>query len=351
MVTQKDISVACGVSVAAVSRALNGHGDISVGTRKRIIDAAEKMGYMKRGKRIKKKNTYLIGILFTEKELSVFHNEIVSEIRERLMGKGYDLLMLNLTEKERGMVEKPGYLSRARLMGLDGVLLFSSIPEEEFCLSPEHRDLRELVFGDIPVVAVDCAFPSCACVRPACDEGIRELFGYFYGLGHRRIAFFSRKKTSQQAYLERELRAMANEDGRNLLNGFFCFYETKSEKEAAAKTGEILSDARWLPPTCLLYEDSGLLQGSLASIRNAGFRIPEDISVAVMSHRNGEIFEGKVLTSWTLLPSRIANEAVNMILREISKPGLCSGQTLLVKGAMMPGETAVRVELEEAGAG
>lgn len=351
MVTQKDISVACGVSVAAVSRALNGHGDISAGTSKRIIDAAEKMGYVKRGKRIKKERTYLIGILFTEKELSEFHNDIVMEIREHLMERGYDILILNPAEKESGMVEKPGYLSRARLMGLEGVLLFSSIPEEEFCLSPEHRGLRELVFGDIPVVAVDCAFASCACVRPACEEGIRELFGYFYGLGHRRIAFFSRKKTSQKAYLEGELRTMANEDGRNLLNAFFCFYETKSEGEAAAKTAEILGDARWLPPTCLIYEDSGLLQGSLACIRNAGFRIPEDVSVAAMSYRSGEFFDGKVLTSWTLPPSRIANEAVNMILREISKPGLCSGQTLLVKGAMTPGETAVSVGLEAAGAG
>ena len=43
MVTLKDISAACGVSIAAVSRALNGHGDISAGTSKRIIDAAEKM--------------------------------------------------------------------------------------------------------------------------------------------------------------------------------------------------------------------------------------------------------------------------------------------------------------------
>ena len=135
------------------------------------------------------------------------------------------------------------------------------------------------------------------------------------------------------------------------LNAFFCFYETKSEREAAAKTAEILGDARWLPPTCLIYEDSGLLQGSLASIRNAGFRIPEDVSVAAMSYRSGEIFDGKVLTSWTLLPSRIANEAVNMILREISIPGICSGQTLLVKGAMTSGETAVRTGLEAAGAG
>ena len=156
MVTQKDISVACGVSVAAVSRALNDHADISAGTKQRIKDMAEKMGYVKNSAKKKRDHTYLIGILFTEKELTVFHNEIIIEIREYLIKWGYDLLILNPVEKEKGAAERPGYLSRARLLGLEGILLFSNIQEEAFCLSPEQKGLRELVFGEIPVVAVDC---------------------------------------------------------------------------------------------------------------------------------------------------------------------------------------------------
>ena len=46
MVSMKDIAQRCGVSVATVSKALNGQQDIGEDTRRRICDAAEKMGYM-----------------------------------------------------------------------------------------------------------------------------------------------------------------------------------------------------------------------------------------------------------------------------------------------------------------
>ena len=46
MVSMKDIAQRCGVSVATVSKALNGQQDIGEDTRRRICIAAEKMGYM-----------------------------------------------------------------------------------------------------------------------------------------------------------------------------------------------------------------------------------------------------------------------------------------------------------------
>ena len=45
MVTQKDISAACGLSVSAVSKALSDYPDISEDTKRRVRDVAEKMGY------------------------------------------------------------------------------------------------------------------------------------------------------------------------------------------------------------------------------------------------------------------------------------------------------------------
>ncbi len=41
----KDISVYCGVSIATVSKALNGHKDVSEETIRRIRKAAKELGY------------------------------------------------------------------------------------------------------------------------------------------------------------------------------------------------------------------------------------------------------------------------------------------------------------------
>ena len=46
MVSIKDIAKACGVSVATVSKALNGHNDISQATKEKVREAARQMGYM-----------------------------------------------------------------------------------------------------------------------------------------------------------------------------------------------------------------------------------------------------------------------------------------------------------------
>ena len=46
MVTLKDIARQCGLSVATVSKAINGMSDISETTAQRIRDTAREMGYM-----------------------------------------------------------------------------------------------------------------------------------------------------------------------------------------------------------------------------------------------------------------------------------------------------------------
>ena len=46
MSSLKDLARECGVSVATVSKALNGQSDISAATRDRVREAARRMGYV-----------------------------------------------------------------------------------------------------------------------------------------------------------------------------------------------------------------------------------------------------------------------------------------------------------------
>ena len=97
MVTQKDISAACGLSVSAVSKALSDYSEISEDTKRRVRDVARKMGYhgMKDEVKEKRKHTYTVGLLITEETGRKSLMNVVRELRKVLTGRGYDLVVLS----------------------------------------------------------------------------------------------------------------------------------------------------------------------------------------------------------------------------------------------------------------
>ena len=68
MVSMKDIAKQCNVSVASVSKALNGYPDISEETRQLILKTASEMGYLPNSsaRALKTKRSYNLGVLFVD---------------------------------------------------------------------------------------------------------------------------------------------------------------------------------------------------------------------------------------------------------------------------------------------
>ena len=71
MVSMKEIAKKCNVSVASVSKALNGYSDISEETRKLILRTASEMGYLPNSsaRTLKTKRSYNIGVMFVDEDL------------------------------------------------------------------------------------------------------------------------------------------------------------------------------------------------------------------------------------------------------------------------------------------
>ena len=104
MVSMKDIAKRCGVSVATVSKALNGLPDIGEETRRRICAAAEEMGYMANAaaRALKTKHAYNLGILFVDERRSGLSHEYFSAMLESIKAEaeahGYDITFINKPE-------------------------------------------------------------------------------------------------------------------------------------------------------------------------------------------------------------------------------------------------------------
>ncbi len=97
MVSMKDISAVCGVSVATVSKALNDQSDIGQETKKRIRKVAEEMGYFPNtaAKMLKTNRSYNIGVLFNHEDYSGLTHDyyafVLDSLKNTVEEKGYDI--------------------------------------------------------------------------------------------------------------------------------------------------------------------------------------------------------------------------------------------------------------------
>ena len=107
MVSMKDISVACGVSVATVSKALNDHTDIGEETRLHIKKVAKEMGYFPNSsaRALKTNRTFNLGVLFADESRSGLTHDYFANVLDSFKvaaeERGYDITFLNCNKKRK----------------------------------------------------------------------------------------------------------------------------------------------------------------------------------------------------------------------------------------------------------
>ena len=72
MASMKEIAERCKVSVATVSKAINGYSDIGEETRNLILNTASELGYLPNSsaRALKTKRSYNLGVLFFDEGMS-----------------------------------------------------------------------------------------------------------------------------------------------------------------------------------------------------------------------------------------------------------------------------------------
>ena len=271
MVSMKDIAKQCHVSVASVSKALNGYSDIGEETRNLIITTAHEMGYLPNSsaRALKIKKSYNLGVLFVDAAMNglthEYFNHVLESFKYRAEEKGYDITFI--AGNTAG--QKMSFYERCRYRGVDGVLVA--------CFKYYEEDIQDLIRSELPVVTIDHTFEGKIAVVSNNVQGMEELVSYIYSMGHKKIAYIHGDDTPVT---------------RNRLSGFYRttqrygleipdeYVKASSYRDlemAAKATGELLDLPN--PPTCIMYPDDYAAVGGMNEIRERGLRIPEDISI------------------------------------------------------------------------
>lgn len=271
MVSLKEIAKKCNVSVASVSKALNGYPDIGEETRNMIIKTASEMGYLPNSSAIalKTKKSHNLGVLFADDAANGlthdYFNHILEGFKKEAEARGYDI---TFTSKNiSGM--KMNYYEHCRYRGVDGVLVAC----EDFF----HEEIRTLVKGDIPIVTIDHVFDGRIAVVSNNTQGMEELVSYVYSRGHRKIAYVHGTDSSVTRNRKNSFFRTCQRLGIHVPDDYVIEAPYRDADRAAEATAVLLSLKN--PPTCILYPDDYAAIGGVNEIRERGLRVPEDISV------------------------------------------------------------------------
>ncbi len=272
MVSIKDISIRCGVSIATVSKALNDHSDIADATKENIRRAAKEMGYFPNSsaRALKTNRTYNLGVLFVDEAQSGLTHEYFANVLDSFKVEaerhGYDITFIN---KHMGQ-KKMSYYEHSKYRGVDGVVIA--------CINFSNPDVVELIHGELPVVTIDHVFDNRSAIISDNIKGMKDLISYIYNMGHRKIAFIHGADSSVTQNRVGSFYKTLGELGIVVPDEYVKSGIYHDPDTTALLTKELLDLKD--RPTCIIFPDDFSCIGGINAIKEMGLRVPEDISVA-----------------------------------------------------------------------
>lgn len=327
MVSIRDISIKCGVSVSTVSKALNGYRDVSEETRRLVLKVAKELGYVPNAhaRALKTNRTFTLGILFVDDQNNglthLYFSHVLNSFKEEAEERGYNITFIH----KRWGKQTITLLQNCKFRGIEGVCIA--------CVDPDDPEVRELAGSDVPVVSIDCIFPGCGCVLSDNRNDMAKLVSYVYSQGHRKIAYIhgTNSYVTQQrieGYVS-TLRELGLEVRKEyMLESLYA--NPYSAKKATEKLLR-LEDR----PTCILLPDDVSAFGAMEAIREAGLKIPDDISIAGY---DGVIYSNlispKLTTVWQDT-DKIGREAAKLLIYNIEHRQNPKLEPIIVRGELL----------------
>jgi len=336
MVSMKDISVACGVSVATVSKALNNHNDISEETKKNIKQVAKEMGYFPNSsaRTLKTNRSYNLGVLFVDASQSGLTHDYFARVLDSFKvvaeEKGYDITFINCSKSKNN---KMSYLEHSKYRGLDGVVVA--------CVDFDDEEVLELINSDLPVVTIDHVFNNRICVMSDNIKGMRDIVTYAYKLGHRRIAFIHGSDSEVTRNRLASFYMAMEEYDLDVNDEYIMESEYRNPRLAGEMTDKLLQLKE--PPTCILYPDDFSAIGGMNVIKTKGMNIPEDVSIVGYDGITIASQLDPKLTTVRQDTENLGGVAAKKLISLIEKPKSTPIEQIIIKANMVTGSSIKKI--------
>lgn len=270
MTTIRDVARHAGVSIATVSRVLNGTGGVAPEMTLRVTRAVTQLGYEPSSvaRSLKTAATMLIACVIPDIS-NPFFPEMVRAIEDVADEAGYGTLLANTDDD---IAKEERYLRLLARRRIDGLIL-TPVGDER-----PPAPLRYLVEHGVPVVVVDRRLEAIGADTVLVNNrrGGAIAIEHLVGLGHRRIGIINRTLDTSTAR-ERHEGAVAALADAGLGTDDLVRFGTYSVASGRNLAAELLS--RPDRPTALFAGSDTMALGALRAARELGLRVPRDVSI------------------------------------------------------------------------
>ena len=302
----RDVAAMAGVSLSTVSLVVNGKPGVAPARRERVLKAMKELGYVANTRQNQALGAKVLGLLMeslSEASRSEgFYTRIVSGIEDTAYELGYQVL-LHVYRPEVDPLD-----SLRELMGreIDGLIVAN-----DGDVTPQV--IQKISKTGVPIVLIENyqSFPIHSLTADNFTAG-RLMTEYLINLGHRRIggiggpAKYSSLRDRMRGY-----RVALLEHGLPIDPALQPPPVSGNPRKGYVQMQQLLALSE--PPTAVFAVSDRAAFGAMDAIKDAGLRIPDDISVVGIDDVRDSAYSTPPLTTYSVPKYELGRSAVFML--------------------------------------
>jgi len=272
--TSHDVARLAGVSRTTVSFVLNNVPDVSISdiTRQRVQEAARKLNYHPNsaGRKLASGKACAMGLVLRQNPEQVFADaflvQVVLGVEQAAAQQGFHVLL-----KPVAPDDKDGYARLIQENHVDGIILSGPRQDDAEILRLHNEGVPVILMGqlpgsNIPYVDIDAIAGAATAVRHLTENGHRRI-GLITNAPLSYVSAQQRREGYLQVLTESGLtpdEALIQEGNYTPASGYKAMQTLLAQKPL---------------PTAVFVASDVVAMGAMQAIKQAGMRIPDDISI------------------------------------------------------------------------
>ena len=333
MANIKDVARLAGVSVATVSRTLDGSPKVTAATRARVLEAVAACGYVTNAlaRNFRQRRTHTVLVLVPD-IANPFFSRIIRGIERVALEHGYRIL---LGDTQYNAERERAYAALVTQRQADGIIcLGMNIP---FATGRSRSRLDP----DWPPFVMACEYDGEIPAPTVCIDNVRaatEATRHLLDLGHRDIAFISGPRASPlcrdrlAGFTEAMTAAGLRVRRERVRYGDFSLAAGHQQMRA------LLGGAR--TPSAVFCANDEMAIGALRAARQAGLSLPRELSIVGFDDIAFAEFATPALTTIRQPREQIGVRSMHLML-EILRDGQQPGRRIVLAHELVVRESSV----------